>query len=303
MSSTENGSSEPNGRQEAKAADDAATEARKHGGDSDGTTSPDHESADAAPAASTDSAADGGEETDSSPATDSSADDDTADEGSPEDSSEASTTDAEESEDEKSADDSELTVDDILGAATNNGQALDDTLAVLQTTVEERTRDLQRLSAEFQNYRKRVERDKARAAQSQTVAILSGLLPVLDDLDRAREHGDLTGPFGSVAEQLLAALSKHGLEAFGEKGDEFDPNLHEAVAHMHSGDVDGPTCIDVMRRGYRIGDKLVRAAMVAVAEPPEGGQDETSGDGQRHDDEATEDSSSDSTNQNQKNEQ
>jgi molecular chaperone GrpE len=161
----------------------------------------------------------------------------------------------------------ELTVDDILAAASDDGQAADDAVAVLQSTVEERTRDLQRITAEFQNYRKRVERDKARSGELATAAVLQSLLPVLDDMDRAREHGDLNGPFGSVAEQLVNALAKHGLESFGTKGDAFDPQIHEAVAHMQMPGVDGPTCIDVMRSGYRLGDKLLRPALVAVAEP------------------------------------
>ncbi|HEX2143187.1 MAG TPA: nucleotide exchange factor GrpE [Glycomyces sp.] len=161
----------------------------------------------------------------------------------------------------------ELTVDDILGAASDDGQAADDAVVVLHSTLEERTRDLQRITAEFQNYRKRVERDKSRAGELATAAVLQSLLPVLDDLDRARSHGDLNGPFGSVAEQLAGALAKHGLEAFGTKGDAFDPQVHEAVAHMQMPDVDGPTCIDVMRLGYRLGDKLLRPALVAVAEP------------------------------------
>ncbi|MFG3338623.1 nucleotide exchange factor GrpE [Glycomyces sp. NPDC048151] len=161
----------------------------------------------------------------------------------------------------------ELTVDDILAAASDDGQAADDAVAVLQSTVEERTRDLQRITAEFQNYRKRVERDKARSGELATAAVLQSLLPVLDDMDRARDHGDLNGPFGSVAEQLVNALAKHGLESFGTKGDAFDPQVHEAVAHMQMPGVDGPTCIDVMRSGYRLGDKLLRPALVAVAEP------------------------------------
>lgn len=169
--------------------------------------------------------------------------------------------------DDTDASGEELTVDDILAEASDDGQAAEDTVSVLQATLEERTRDLQRLNAEFQNYRKRVERDKSRAGELATGAVLSSLLPIMDDLDRARDHGDLTGPFGSVAEQLVNTLSKQGLAAFGEKGDAFDPTVHEAVAHMQTGDVDGPTCIDVMRRGYRLGDKLLRPALVAVAEP------------------------------------
>lgn len=139
----------------------------------------------------------------------------------------------------------------------------------LAEALDERTRDLQRITAEYHNYRKRVERDRQAAADQATVNVVAGLLPVLDDLDRARDHGDLVGPFGSVAEQLLNSLTKLGLEVFGDKGDPFDPTVHEAVAHMHSNDVTEATCIDVMRRGYRLNDRLVRAAMVAVAEPSE----------------------------------
>ncbi|GAB7049420.1 nucleotide exchange factor GrpE [Catenuloplanes indicus] len=140
-------------------------------------------------------------------------------------------------------------------------------LEALRTEVEDRTRDLQRVTAEYANYRKRVERDRAAASEQATGSVLSALLPVLDDLDRAREHGDLVGPFASVAEQLQAALGKFGLVAFGEKGDPFDPNRHEAVAHLTSAEVTETTCIDVMRRGYSLGDRLLRPAMVAVADP------------------------------------
>lgn len=139
----------------------------------------------------------------------------------------------------------------------------------LATQLSERTADLQRVTAEYHNYRKRVERDKAVAAEQVTATVVAGLLPILDDIDRAREHGDLEGPFATVAEQLLTALVKLGVEVFGEKGDPFDPMIHEAVAHMVSPEVTQTSCIDVMRRGYRIGDRLLRAAMVAVAEPAE----------------------------------
>jgi molecular chaperone GrpE len=140
-------------------------------------------------------------------------------------------------------------------------------LEALRTELDERTRDLQRVTAEYANYRKRVDRDRGAAAEQTTGAVLSALLPVLDDIDRAREHGDLVGPFATVAEALTAATGKFGLVAFGEKGDPFDPTRHEAVAHQTSADVTEPTCVEVMRRGYTLGERLLRPAMVAVADP------------------------------------
>ena len=131
----------------------------------------------------------------------------------------------------------------------------------------ERTADLQRVSAEYANYRRRVERDRVAVAEVTQDRLLAGLLPVLDDIDRAREHGDLDGAFKAVAEQLVGVLVRAGLEAFGDPGDAFDPSQHEAVMHSTSADVDGPTCIAVMRRGYRRGERLLRPAMVAVADP------------------------------------
>ncbi|MEU1687165.1 nucleotide exchange factor GrpE [Micromonospora sp. NPDC005707] len=137
----------------------------------------------------------------------------------------------------------------------------------LRAELDERTRDVQRVSAEYANYRKRVDRDRSLVQEQATGTVLTALLPILDDLDRAREHGDLVGPFGSVAEQLTTALTKFGLTAFGEQGDPFDPTRHEAVAHQTSADVTEATCVQVMRRGYQLGERLLRPAMVAVAEP------------------------------------
>jgi molecular chaperone GrpE len=145
--------------------------------------------------------------------------------------------------------------------------ALGAELESLRSALDERTTDLQRLSAEFANYRKRVERDRAMMAEQATGNVLAALLPVLDDLDRARDHGDLVGPFGAVAEQLTATLTKFGLTPFGSKGDPFDPTRHEAVAHTTSADVSESTCVDVMRRGYLLGERLLRPALVAVADP------------------------------------
>lgn len=140
-------------------------------------------------------------------------------------------------------------------------------LEALRGDLDERTRDLQRVTAEYANYRKRVDRDRGAAAEQTTGAVLAALLPVLDDIDRAREHGDLVGPFATVAEALTAATGKLGLVAFGEKGEKFDPTRHEAVAHQTSADVTEPTCVEVMRRGYTLGERLLRPALVAVADP------------------------------------
>lgn len=140
-------------------------------------------------------------------------------------------------------------------------------LAALRAELDERTADLQRLSAEYANYRRRVERDRLLVAEQATAQVVTVLLPVLDDLDRAREHGDLVGPFGLVAEQLNAALAKFGLTGFGEVGDVFDPTRHEAVTHQTSAEVTEPTCVTVMRRGYLLGERLLRPALVAVADP------------------------------------
>jgi molecular chaperone GrpE len=137
----------------------------------------------------------------------------------------------------------------------------------LQLEVAERTADLQRVTAEYANYRRRTERDRTVSAEQATAAVLTALLPVLDDLDRARSHGDLTGAFAAVAEQLGATLERIGLTAFGAAGDGFDPVWHEAVLHTESPDVTAPTCVDVMRRGYALGERMLRPAMVAVAEP------------------------------------
>jgi molecular chaperone GrpE len=140
-------------------------------------------------------------------------------------------------------------------------------LAALRADLDERTRDLQRVNAEYANYRKRVDRDRALVGEQAVGAVLVALLPILDDLDRAREHGDLVGPFATVAEQLATAVGKFGLTPFGERGDPFDPNRHEAVAHQTSAEVTEPTCVEVMRRGYLLGERLLRPALVAVADP------------------------------------
>ena len=140
----------------------------------------------------------------------------------------------------------------------------------LEAQLAERTADLQRLQAEYANYRKRVDRDRAAVREQAVAATLGGLLPVLDAIDQAREHGELSGGFKSVADSLQAALGRLGLVTYGEKGDPFDPKIHEALIHSYSSDVTEDTCVEILQPGYKVGDRILRAARVAVAEPATG---------------------------------
>ena len=125
--------------------------------------------------------------------------------------------------------------------------------------------DLQRVQADFANYRKRSLRDQQVSAERAKASVIAQLLPVLDDLERARSHGDLeSGPLKSVADKLVTALEGLGLSGFGEEGEEFDPALHEAV--QHEGEGTHPIVGTVMRRGYRVGDFVVRHALVGVVD-------------------------------------
>jgi molecular chaperone GrpE len=135
------------------------------------------------------------------------------------------------------------------------------------TLLDERTRDLQRVQAEYANYRRRAERDRLAAGELAVGRALQELLPVLDDIDRARDHGDLTGALKAVADHLEAVFAKLGLQAFGDEGDEFDPAIHEAVMHDESPDVSAPTATKVLRKGYKHGERLLRPAMVGVTDP------------------------------------
>ncbi|MPZ96793.1 MAG: nucleotide exchange factor GrpE [Propionibacteriales bacterium] len=140
-------------------------------------------------------------------------------------------------------------------------------IAELEKALAERTSDLQRLQAEYLNYKRRVERDRQSVREGATANVLSALLPVLDDIDRAYEHGELEGGFKAVADSFNRALSNMGLERYGEVGEPFDPRIHEALMHAHSDDVDGPTCSAILQSGYRVGERILRPARVAVAEP------------------------------------
>lgn len=132
----------------------------------------------------------------------------------------------------------------------------------------ELTADLQRLSAEYANYRKRVERDRVTVVEMATAGLLSELLPVLDDVERARQHGDLTGAFQVVGERLEQVVQKAGLERFGQVGEPFDPAVHEALMQAEPDpSVDVAVCAQVLQPGYRVGGRVLRPARVAVAEP------------------------------------
>jgi molecular chaperone GrpE len=142
----------------------------------------------------------------------------------------------------------------------------------VRTELTERTGDLQRLQAEYANYRRRVDRDRVTIADLGRAKVLTELLPVLDDIGRARDHGELEGGFLRVAESLEAALVKLGLEQFGSKDEPFDPNIHEALMHMVSSDVEEDVVAEILQPGYRLGDRILRVARVAVAQPADSEQ-------------------------------
>ena len=131
--------------------------------------------------------------------------------------------------------------------------------------------DLQRLQAEYVNYKKRVDRDREVIRHSAVGSVVESLLPVLDDIHMARQAGDLAaGPFAAIADKLEATLGRYGVERLGEAGQEFDPNVHEALMHVEAElpeGATGTTVVQVLQPGYRIGDRLVRAARVSVADP------------------------------------
>jgi molecular chaperone GrpE len=137
----------------------------------------------------------------------------------------------------------------------------------LTSQLAERTEDLQRVTAEYANYRRRVDRDRSLVADQAAERFAVGLFPIVDDIERARDHGDLTGAFKVVADRILGLIEGLGVVAFGVAGDPFDPSLHEAVIHDTSPEVSVPTATAVLRQGYRRGDRVLRTAMVAVTDP------------------------------------
>jgi molecular chaperone GrpE len=158
--------------------------------------------------------------------------------------------------------------EDPLAGLDFEPSAVDAELIQAQSAAAERLEDLQRLQAEFVNYRKRVDRDRSVARDQAVAGLLEALVPVLDDVDLARQHGELAGtPFAAVAEKLEATLTRFGWERFGEVGEPFDPQVHEALMHQHSDDVSEPSVSMVMQSGHRVAGRIVRAARVAVTSP------------------------------------
>lgn len=146
--------------------------------------------------------------------------------------------------------------------------AADDALGLAESKAAEHLADLQRLQAEYVNYRKRVDRDRSQVAEQATVAVIESLLPVLDDIAGAREHGDLDdGPFAAIATKLEDTLTRLGWASFGSPGEVFDPQLHEALMSQTSAEVDEPTIQHVAQPGHRIGDRVLRPARVIVTQP------------------------------------
>lgn len=149
--------------------------------------------------------------------------------------------------------------------ASFDASTVEDDFTEVEGKVAELTADLQRVHAEYANYRKRVDRDRVVERERAVGGVLSDLLPVLDDVERARQHGELEGAFRTVGEALEAALARIGLETYGAAGDGFDPNLHEALTTEARDEVAEPTVVTVYQPGYRYAGRVLRAARVAVA--------------------------------------
>ena len=129
------------------------------------------------------------------------------------------------------------------------------------------TDDLKRLQAEYANYRKRVERDRALSAEVAISSVLLEFLAILDDLDRAAAHNELSGGFKAVADQVIATTSKLGLEKFGDAPSAFDPNIHDALMHETSAEVSETTVTKILQPGYKYKERILRPARVVVTDP------------------------------------
>jgi molecular chaperone GrpE len=155
------------------------------------------------------------------------------------------------------------------GTVSEDEARLEDDLTITRRAVDELTADLQRLQAEFMNYKRRVDRDRELIRENATYTALAPIIEVLDTIDRAREHAPLEGGFKAVADQLERTVGAVGLTKFGSVGDAFDPTVHEALSHIgEDPEVAVTTCKVIAKAGYRIGDRVVRAAQVLVVDPP-----------------------------------
>ena len=154
---------------------------------------------------------------------------------------------------------SEETTEQVVEEVVEPGQEADPVATL--------TSDLQRLQAEYANYRKRVERDRAVAHESAVGAVLTELLALLDDVDRAEQHGELSGGFKAVADQLNSITARIGLEKYGTAGEAFDPQIHEALMHEESAEVSVPTASKILQPGYKYRERILRPARVSVTDP------------------------------------
>ncbi|MDN8626400.1 nucleotide exchange factor GrpE [Corynebacterium ureicelerivorans] len=157
---------------------------------------------------------------------------------------------------------------EIADAEVNPDADGDGAVSDIELQLAERTESLQRVSAEYANYRRRTERERSQAGDNAKAKFATQLLPLLDDLDLAEQHGDLSeGPMKAFADKFRAIVSGQGITEFGAEGDEFNPEIHEAVQDLSQGDT--KVVGTVLRKGYTIGDRLVRNAMVIIADPAE----------------------------------
>jgi len=163
-----------------------------------------------------------------------------------------------------------MSEEDLAAPEKELSDAVDEVLSQTQEIADPiitLTADLQRLQAEYANYRKRVDRDRAVAAEFSIAAVLAELLPVLDDLDRAAEHGELTGGFKAVADRIIATVERLGLTKFADAPVAFNPEIHEALTHDVSKDVSEPTASKILQPGYKFKERIIRPARVAVTDP------------------------------------
>ena len=162
----------------------------------------------------------------------------------------------------------DVTVPDDASALFD--EALPGAVESARAEAAERLADLQRLQAEYVNYRKRVERDRGVAREAAVQDVVDALVGALDEIELARQHGELgDGPFGSIAEKVEGALARFGWERYGAVGEAFDPTVHEAIMQQHSSEVTEPTVTAVARPGHRVGERVLRAAQVVVTAPAE----------------------------------